>query len=122
MWGAPISKARPRAARRGGRIHIYTPTAGDEQRIATDLAPFRGAMLHAEQVEIAFIIHGAHGSQDADNICKLYLDALVKAAVIRDDNIRRVPRLLIEARPLEGPGEPRVTIYIKPLKRKWWKR
>lgn len=114
IWGKPKSKARPRAQRRGAHTHIFTPTSEFEADIVRQMLPFRGSMVHEDRVTVVIRFYGHHGAQDLDNMAKLYVDALVKAKVIREDNSRRLGRLLLDAP--EPQGEARVVINVQPYR------
>ena len=102
--GPPIGKGRPRAAKMGAHIRLYTPkkTADWERSSALIM---RNAWLRPPsddlcKAEIVAVFPRPkrllrkkdsehrlwHGSKpDIDNICKCVLDSLVMAGVIRDD-------------------------------------
>ena len=102
--GPPIGKGRPRAAKMGAHIRLYTPkkTADWERSSALIM---RNAWCRAPsddlcRAEIVAVFPRPkrllrkkdpehrlwHGSKpDIDNICKCVLDSLVMAGVIRDD-------------------------------------
>ena len=102
--GPPIGKGRPRAAKMGGHVRLYTPkkTADWERSSALIM---RNAWMRAPsddlcKAEIVAVFSRPkrllrkkdpearmwHGSKpDIDNVAKSVLDSLVMAGVIRDD-------------------------------------
>ena len=102
--GPPIGKGRPRGTSIGGHVRLYTPQkTADWERAAALL--MRQAWRNAPceelvEVEVTAVFHRPkrllrkkdpecrvwHGSKpDIDNVVKCALDAMVMAAVLRDD-------------------------------------
>ena len=102
--GAPIGKGRPRAAKMGAHVRLYTPKkTADWERSSALLArnawcrPPSDDLCRAEIVAVfprpkrllrkkdpeGRVWHGS--KPDIDNVCKSVLDSLVMAGVIRDD-------------------------------------
>ena len=101
--GPPIGKGRPRAAKMGGHVRLYTPKkTADWERSAALLArnawcrPPSDDLCKAEIVAVfprpKRLLRKKdpehrlwHGSKpDIDNICKSVLDSLVMGGIIRD--------------------------------------
>lgn len=101
--GKPIPKARPRAGAGG---HFYSPSSASEGQVAKMLMTARGRYTGTD-VGVTILFYGADSRSDLDNLGKFYLDALVKAGVIKDD--RYVKMLYLERR--EG-GEPRTEMTV----------
>lgn len=102
--GAPIGKGRPRAAKMGSHVRLYTPkrTADWERSSALIMKnEWRAAPCDKVcRVEIVAVFPRPkrllrkkdphhrlwHSSKpDIDNVCKSVLDSMVMAGVIRDD-------------------------------------
>ena len=121
--GPPIGKGRPRAAKMGSHIRLYTPKkTADWERSAALLArnawsrPPSDDLCKAEIVAVfprpkrllrkKDPVHRLwHGSKpDIDNICKSVLDSLVMGGIIRDDTqVVLLMASTVYASKLEGP-------------------
>ena len=102
--GPPIGKGRPRAAKMGGHVRLYTPKKTADWARSSALI-MRNAWMRAPsddlcKAEIVAVFSRPkrllrkkdpearmwHGSKpDIDNVAKSVLDSLVMAGVIRDD-------------------------------------
>ena len=121
--GPPIGKGRPRAAKMGSHIRLYTPKkTADWERSAALLArnawcrPPSDDLCKAEIVAVfprpKRLLRKKdpehrlwHGSKpDIDNICKSVLDSLVMGGIIRDDTqVVILMASTVYASKLEGP-------------------
>ena len=66
------------------------------------MLPHKGAYFDYGPVLVSMFLYGMREGTDIDNVAKLYLDALVKAAVIQDDS--DVHALWVERRPPDKDG------------------
>lgn len=125
--GEPVGKERPRAARMGGLVRLYTPakTRDYEQRVAhtADVAATAQGYEHPERgwYELTVDVYRTHERKgpDLDNIGKAIADAC-NGVLWRDDS--EVRQVLVR---LCGWGEaPRVEVtarawpYVKAKKAK----
>ncbi len=121
--GPPIGKGRPRAAKMGGHIRLYTPKkTADWERSAALLA--RNAWMRPPsddycKLEVVAVFPRPkrllrkkdpetrvwHGSKpDIDNVVKSVADSLVMAGVIRDDTqVVEIHATKVYASKIEGP-------------------
>jgi Holliday junction resolvase RusA-like endonuclease len=104
--GEPIPKARPRMVR--GRI--YTPTHDAENAAALVMrsSGYAGRFAASRSLQVSMFFYGAKKQADIDNLGKLYLDALVKSGIVKDD--RYVMALWLQRMP--DDGEPRVEVMV----------
>lgn len=98
--GRPEAKARPKINRRTGQV--YTPSSEAEEGVANAMREYKGAYFDAGPVLVSLFLYGLKQGTDIDNVAKLYLDALVKAEVIRDDS--EIHALWVECCPPDSDG------------------
>lgn len=98
VLGEPVAKARPRVARRGSRVWLYTPdkTAHHENRIKDEAAK-QGVNFDESPVEVRLLFTKSKPKSaskkallpakrpDLDSYCRLVLDAL-QGIVFKDDS------------------------------------
>jgi len=121
--GPPIGKGRPRAAKMGSHIRLYTPKkTADWERSAALLARNAWSRPPSDDLCKAEIVavfprpkrllrkkdpeHRMwHSSKpDIDNVCKSVLDSLVMGGIIRDDTqVVFLTAKSVYASKLEGP-------------------
>lgn len=80
-----------------------------------ELSLFKGMHTGLDSLYVAMRFYGADKRSDLDNLCKLMLDALVKACVIDDD--RKIAALFLERSTVRDgrnkfPGKPSTSIEI----------
>jgi len=93
--GGIVPKARPRHSRSG---HSYMPQNYRESqaRILTTMVSQGIPAAPLEQCCVSIDLIGKHSRRgDSDNIAGSILDALVKAKILRDDNLKVVNALTI---------------------------
>jgi Holliday junction resolvase RusA-like endonuclease len=101
--GTPIPKGRPRFARKGTSVHIYTPkrTKSYEKLIATHalIARQKARMSVLEgDVSVILDIYTTHKT-DLDNVGKLILDSLNGILWVDDEQVT----VLVIRKHREGP-------------------
>jgi Holliday junction resolvase RusA-like endonuclease len=106
ITGKARPKVRPKARRRGNHVQVYTPSSKHEEAVADHFrsAGWGGRLAGCRTVKVGCTFYHPHKLADVDNLAKLILDALVKAAVFDDD--RDVVYLLarVDRNPRSEPG------------------
>lgn len=112
--GEPAVKARPRMARRGGSVHVYTPTA---TKTAEEVMGWRAraALPKGWQVDgdtcfgvMAVFFSSTWQRRDADNMLKLVCDALTGIVWVDDSQVSEVSAK-VAAR---GDPDPRTHVRV----------
>lgn len=111
--GRPKPKARPRMVRN----KIWTPTTEHENAVATYMLKHQGAFKGGTGLALSTWFYAPDPRADGDNLLKLIIDAVVKAGVIDDDNVKVLVQASFEIRAKESennpfPGQPCTRVRI----------
>ena len=116
--GAPVpaSRARVRGGQGGYHQPRYRQWLHDAAWVVSDacLQAYKKRPRWASPTGVLFEFYGARANSDPDNLVKAALDALVQGGVLKDDNIRNVPRGGWSCHPPGPKGEKRVVIIVTP--------
>ncbi len=112
LGNVPSKKNRYRFSRAGRMFSDGTFTKWHKQAMA-QLEPhvLSGWFAHTKEVEILYTFESQR-SKDLSNVTESIMDLLVDVGILKDDNFKIVPRLVLSAQYIKGMSKTEIRIKI----------